>query len=546
MPGNGRQTTFSGEAEPREAATKRRLLRSAGTVGGLTLVSRVLGYLRDMAVAALLGTGPVNDAFQAAFQLPNALRRLASEGNLSAAFVPVFARISSQHDDGSVWRTAARFHTAILLIVGALALVGIVAAPVLVPLIYSGFASETGKLELTIRLTRFLFPYALFISGSAVLMAVLNARNRFAAAAFTPVLLNVAIVTAGAAAWWGGSDWPVAYLVVGVLVGGLVQWSFLMPFARRIGMRLFAWPRGSDPALREIGRLIVPRLFGVGIVQINIVVGQAIAGRLPGNGAVSALYFASRITELALGVFAVSVATVVLPSMSQQGATHDLAGMRRTLSFALRQVIAITLPAAVGLVLLRQEIVAVLFERELFDADSTALTALALSGYACGLAAVAAVRVTAPAFYAVRDTRTPVLVAAGAMVVNLLGCLALSGPYGVAGIALANSIAAVVSAAALLILLRARLGGFGGRRLVGSFVRLVAAAAIMGWVVSAVAAPAAAAGRTVGLAMTILVGLLTYAAALAVLGAAEIAELRDVLRRRRPGTLDDANTREGR
>ncbi len=525
------------------------LLRSAGTVGALTLLSRILGYLRDMAVAALLGTGPVHDAFQAAFQLPNALRRLASEGNLSAAFVPVFARVAREQADGEAWRFADRFHTAVLLLVGAATLLGIVAAPWLIGVLYGAFARSPGKLELTVRLARLVFGYALFISLSAVLMAVLNACRRFAAAAFTPVLLNLSIIAFALAAWArGATDRAVLFIVTGVVVGGLLQWSFLVPFARRAGMRFRFRPEFGDPHLRQVGRLIGPRLLGVGVVQVNIMVGQVLAAGL-GDGPVAALYLGARLTELTLGVFAVSVATVVLPTLSYEGARGDTRAMRKTLSFALRQVTAVTLPAAVGLLLLRGPIVAVLFQRGAFDARSTELTAAALGGYAAGLVAVAAVRIAAPAFYALHDTRTPTLVAVAAMFVNLAGCLWLRDLVGVGGIALANSFAAWVSAACLLGLLRRRLGRLEGRLLAASIARIGVAAAAMGWVVRAAAgrsiAPAATglAGAPALLAV-IGLGMLTYAAALAALGAPEVGELTQVFRRRTPDTLEGQATRQ--
>lgn len=527
MPDRSRQT-------PSDVAGSGRLLRSAGTVGALTLVSRLFGYARDMVVAALLGTTVVADAWFAAFELPNMLRRLASEGTLSAAFVPVFADTARRHGESEVWRLADRFHTAVLVAVTGLTLVGILVAPWIVPLLYPGFRQDPAKIALTVRLAQLVFAYALFISLSAVLMAVLNARERFAAAAFTPVLLNVSIIVFAVSAWIVDAESSVYYIVAGVIAGGLAQWLFLVPFARRAGMRFQFLADWNNPGLRQVGRLIVPRLLGVGVVQVNIIVGRMFATRL-GDGPLAAMYYSARITELTLGVFAVSVATVVLPAMSRQGAAGDHAAMRGTLSFALRQVTAITLPAAVGLILLRQPIVAVLFQRGAFDADSTAMASAGLMGYAAGLVAVAAVRITAPGFYALHDTRTPVAAALVAMVVNIVGCMMLMGPLGIGGIALANSIAALASAALLLAILRVRLGGIDGGTLLRSICRIVAAAALMGWVVSALAnrwlgdlgVPPALLGA--GLVATIVVGTLTYVAALAVARAPELRELRAVL-----------------
>jgi len=334
--------------------------------------------------------------------------------------------------------------------------------------------------------------------------------------------------------------WGIA---AGAMVGGVLQFVFLVPFAQRLGMSVRpTWPFG-DPAMGEIGRLMVPGVIGAGVVQINILVGRQLASGLP-EGSITSLYFASRLNELTLGVFAVAVATVVLPLMAQQGAAGDTRRLRDTLGFALRQVSAVTIPAAVGLILLRREIVGTLFEHGEFTASATALTASAVWGYAIGLAAVASVRIVVQAFYALRDTRTPVAVAAAAMLVNVAGCLILRGPLQNACIALANSIAAGFAAIVLLALLRRRLGALGGGELLSSLLRIGFATATMGWVVAAlrpiVARPdAAMIEGWLRLLALVGVGALTYLAALAAVGARELTELRAVGARRLPDTLDD-------
>jgi len=538
---------------PSGASENKRLIRTAGGVGALTLLSRVFGLLRMAVITALLGTGSAADAWAIAFMLPNSLRRLVGEGNISAAFVPIFTRLARQREEHRTWELAQRFHTAVAIAAVLLALGGVLAAPVLVPWFASGFAAVPGKIELTIRLTRFVFLYLVFISMAAVLVAVLNARDRFAAAAFVPVLLNVSIVGAGVAAWWAGVTEPVRavwIIAIAAVLGGAAQYVFLIPYARGLGMRV--WPRRptGDPALRQIGRLMVPGLFGVGIIQINIIVGRTLASQL-GEGAVASLDYAARINELTLGVFAISVATVVLPLMSRQGAATDFAALRDTLVFALRQISLVTVPAAVGMILLRYEIVQVLYQRGQFDVDSTQLTAAALWGYAVGLVAVATVRVVAPAFFALRDTATPVRVAAIAMLVNIVACLALRPALGNAGIALANSIAATANAALLLILFRRRVGALHLRELAASLARIIVASAIMGWVVDALRQTVwygGAGGNLLDLGKllaVVTVGALTYVAALAAMRAPEIRELRLVTRGGVPDTLTDRGEASG-
>lgn len=533
---------MSSESAPQTAATGR-LLRAAGTVGGLTLVSRVLGLLRDVALSALLGAGTAADAWNAAFLLPNTLRRLVGEGNISAAFIPVFARHSAVRTEEESWALASRFFTAVFMVAGGMSALGIAAAPWIVSFMFPGYAEIPGKIELTTSLTRAVFGYLLFISLTAAVMGALNARHRFAAAAFTPVLLNLAIL-AGAWFMWGRAPATAVWgIAVGAMVGGVLQFLFLVPFARRLGMSVRpTWPFG-DPAMGEIGRLMVPGVIGAGVVQINILVGRQLASGLP-EGSITSLYFASRLNELTLGVFAVAVATVVLPLMAEQGAAGKTKRLRETLSFALRQVSVVTFPAAVGLILLRHEIVATLFEHGEFTASATALTASAVWGYAIGLVAVAAVRIVVQAFYALRDTRTPVAVAAAAMLVNIAGCLLLRGPLQNAGIALANSIAAGFAAIVLLVLLRRRLGALGGGVLVSSLLRIGFATAAMGWVVDSlrpwVARPdAAIVEGWLRLLALVGIGAVTYLAALAAVGAPELSELRAVGARRLPDTLDD-------
>ncbi len=508
----------------------------------MTLISRAAGFVRDAMLAGLLGTGTAGDAWTAAFQLPNTLRRLVGEGNVSAAFLPVFAAESRERQGHHLWALAERLHSAIALFAGALTAAGVLAAPLIVPWLYPGYASVAGKTALTVRLTQLAFPYLICIASAAVLMAVLNARGRFAAAAFTPVLLNLSMIAGAAVGWLADLRQPVYAIVVGAVAGGALQWAFLVPFVRRAGMRVRPRADLDDPALRRIVRLMVPGLFGVSIVQINILVGRLLASELQ-EGSVTSLYYASRINELTLGVFVISVATVVLPTMSQHGAAGRMGALRDTLALSLRHVMAMTIPATVGIVLLRTDIARVLFERGRFDGTSTALTAAALWGYSLGLVGIAVVRVTAPAFYALRDTRTPVVAAALAMVVNIAGCLWLRESLANAGIALANSLATFVNAGVLLLLLRGRLNGLAGKEVLAAAIRIGLAAGAMAWVVAGVrprAMPVAAHGGwsdAAGLAATVALGLLTYAAALAVLRAPELMELRGGLRRKLPDTL---------
>ena len=508
-----------------------RVLRSAGTVAGITLVSRLAGYGRDMVATAFFGTGLPADAFVAAFGLPNILRRLVGEGNVAAAFVPVFQHEAAGRSDAELWKLADTFHLVIAGVAALLTFVGILVAPLLVETLL--IPGNPAAWELTTRLVWITFPYLIFISLASALMAMLNARDRFGAAAFTPVLYNFTLIASVLV--MTRVETPIYVWAVAAVLGGFLQWLSLVPHAWNLGLRFRPGVPLSDPALRRIGALMIPGLFGVGIVQINMFVGRYLASFLA-TGAISSLFYAGRLTELPLGIFAVAIATVVLPLMSRQAARGAHAEMLSTMNFALRQVAFITLPAMAGMVLLRLEIVSVLFERGEFGPASTARTATALAAYCTGLIAFAGVRVVVPGFFAVRNTRTPVIAAAVAMVVNVAACVLLIPLFDHAGVALASSIAAYVNVGLLLFLLRRHVGPLGGRRLLGSALRLSAATAIMGWVVAALRRlwfPAADAGfavRALALGAIIAIGVVTYVAATALLRSPELGELRQLRR----------------
>jgi len=507
------------------------VLRSAGAVAAITMLSRVAGYGRDMVSAYFFGTGLYADAFVAAFRLPNILRRLVGEGNVSAAFVPVFEHEARDRPEDELWRLADSFHLAIAAVATLLTVVGMALAPFLVRWVL--IPGNPEAYEVTTNLVWLTFPYLIFIAAAAALMAILNSRDRFSAAAFTPVLFNLTLIAS--AAVMVRAEVPIYVWAVAAVIGGMLQWLFLVPHGWRLGMRFRPGVGLSDPALRRIGALMLPGLFGVGITQFNILIGQWLASWLA-QGSIASLFYAGRLTELPLGVFVVATATVVLPLMSRQAARGDRTGMLDTLNFALRQVAFITLPACVGLVLLRDEIVSVLFQIPggQFSADSTERTAAALAAYSVGLIGFAGVRVVAPGFFALKDTMTPVLVAAVAMVVHLAACLALIPWLDHAGIALASSLSGYVNAGLLVWLLQRRVGSIGGWALLRSFARLGVASSVMAWVVWGLRSrwfteiADSSPTRAATLALIVGVGAVTYLGAAALLRAPELRELRSI------------------
>jgi putative peptidoglycan lipid II flippase len=456
------------------------LTRSAGAMGVMTLLSRVFGYIRDLLQAAILGAADSADAFVIAFRIPNLLRRLLGEGALTAAFIPVFTETHRKEGEDEARRFAAKAFGTLAAFLLVLVGIGTLAAPGLVRLLAYGFGGITGKLDLTVDLTRIMFPYLLFIGLTALAGAILNSYRFFAAPAFTPVLLNASIISFALLAA-SRSPAPAYWFAVGVLVGGALQLAFLLPFlARRVG----TFRPGisfTDPRIRKVARLMLPGLFGVGVTQLNLVVDSQVASFL-GTGSVSYLYYAVRVEELVLGVFVISLSTAILPALSGYVADGRDDLFRGALERALRFVAYVTLPAMVGLWVLREPIINTLFQRGNFTAADTRFTAWALALYGVGLLPNAFVKILAPAFYARFDTATPVKVGATAFALHVPMCIGLAAMMGHAGIALSTSLAAALNAGALLWVLVRREGSAWAGPVFRALARIVAAAALMGGV----------------------------------------------------------------
>lgn len=449
-----------------------------------TSLSRVAGLVRDMVVAAIFGAGSAADAFFVAFTIPNLLRRFFAEGSLTAAFVPTFAEV--HHRDGcEASREVFRIcWTLMLLVLAGVTLLGIVTSPWVVRLIGYGFAEVPGKLELTDLLNRIMFPYIFFVSLVALLAGVLNVQGHFLSPSLSPVLLNLAMI-ASALLLAPLFSTPIVALAVGVLLGGVIQLLMQIPVLYRFGYDLRLDFRFRHPSVRRVARLMVPGIVGVAIYQINVVVTRLFASLLE-EGSVSWLYYGQRLFEFPQGIFVVSLAQAVLPSMSRQLAQHDEAGFRESLRFGLALILLVTLPAAVGMVLCSQAIYSLFFLGGAFTAADVAQSAEALAWYAPGLVFVGISRVVAPTFYALQDTRTPVWVSFWTLLVSVVSSIILMGPMRHAGLALALTISSIFNALALIWLLNRRMGGIGLRGLLGVFARLMPGLLLMGLMVFAV------------------------------------------------------------
>ncbi len=509
------------------------LLRSVATVGGYTMVSRVLGFVREMLVAAFLGASPVSDAFFVALRLPNMFRSLFAEGAFSAAFVPLFAGKIAQDGSEAARRFAEDALAVLLLALLVFLLAGEMLAPFILDVIAPGFRAEPAKFTLAVGLTRIMFPYLVFISLTALQGGVLNSLERFAATSFTPVLLNlflIAVLLAARPLTGQALAWAVA-------AAGLAQFLWLMFSCWQAGLPLALPLPRLTPEVRKLLRIMLPGVFGAGVLQINLVVSTAMASLLP-TGTVSYLNYADRLNQLPLAVLGIAVGTAILPPLSRQVRLGEEAAANTTQNRGLELALLLTVPAALGLAIAAQPILAVLFQHGRFTAFDTAATAPALGAYAAGLPAFVMVKVMAPGYFARQDTKTPVKIAALTMAVNVALTLALGWLLAQTGIAMALSIAGWVNALLLIAVLRRR-GHFAPdarlRRVVPRILLAALGMAALLLALEHVLAGALAgrfAAKLAALAALIGGGLGGFALLALLLGIADLGELRRRLGRR--------------
>lgn len=523
--------TFKAMTPPESIPSEnRQVARAAGTVGLFTFLSRVLGLIRDMVVARFFGAGMAADAFFVAFRIPNLLRRLFAEGSLSIAFIPVFTEYLQKKSREDAVELARVVLTLLSLLLVVITVLGVLGSPWIVRVQAYGFGGAGDKYALTVLLTRITFPYIFLISLVALFMGILNSLQHFAAPAAAPIFLNVGII--GAVLWLSPHcSQPVVGLAVGVLIGGALQVLLQIPWLLKKGVSLRPRWMPHHPAVSRIGRLMLPAVFGSAVYQLNQFVGTLLASFLP-QGSVSWLYYADRIVQFPLGVFAIAISTAALPSLSRQAAGEGLEAFRDTLGYALRLVFFITLPSMAGLMVLGHLIVRVLFERGAFQAAATDMTAQALIFYCAGLWAFSGIRVLVAGFYALQDTKTPVKAAFLALLVNAGCSLALMGPLRHGGLALALSIASAVQFLFLALLLGRRTRGLDGRRLVRSvgisLVSSLVMSAMLFWVYRIWWNPGAEAGvgaLAAGLGGLVVMGALVYFLVCFLLGSRELASV---------------------
>jgi putative peptidoglycan lipid II flippase len=461
---------------------KKQILKSASIISLVTIASRILGYIRDQRIALLLGTSFAADAYVLAYRIPNLFRRMVAEGSMTASFVPVFTEYMREKSQKELWDFANKLFWTLALVVAVITVLGMVFSPTVVHL----FAGKSVARDQAVELNRIVFPYLFFVALAALAMGILNCFHVFGLPAATPVVLNVATIIFTVGAVWKYFKDPATSIVVGVLVGGVLQFLIQVPALVARGMTFSFGISFAHPAIRQVARLMIPRLFGIGIGQINLLVDTrfATAARMP-EGSLAALYLADRVMELVLGGYAIAVATAILPMMSHQAAAKDYTALKKTLTFSVRIVAFITVPAMLGLMILREPIIRVLFQHGQFLAASTRLTARALLYYAIALPGLATVKLIVPAFYSTRDTKTPVIVAGISLVINLVLNIAFLNTWMFhrvqnGGPALATALACYFDFFALFLIFRLRYGRLGLREIMTSFGKISLCSAIMG------------------------------------------------------------------
>lgn len=509
------------------------LIRSAGTVSAAVAVSRLTGMAREMVMARLFGAGEIYDAFLLGMRIPNLARNLFAEGALSAAFIPIFAQYLKTRGADEARRLSNLTATAMLLTVGAVCALGAIFAPQIVTVMAPGFTHLPAKFHLSVLLTRIMFPFLVLIALAAQAMGVLNASDRYGIPASASIFFNVGSVGVGVALarFWTAD--AIVCMAVGVLAGGLFQLAWQLPSVWRAGFAFHPQLDFRDPGLRRIGALMLPAFLGSAALQINTIVSTNFASRLTDasghilNGPVSWLGYAFRFLQLPLGVFGVAIASATLPRIARSAAVRELAEFRATLAHSIGTALLFTIPSSVGLAILGDSMIALIYQGGRFHASDTRETAAALAAYSVGLAGYSLVKILGPAFYALDDARTPMFVSVASIAVNVGLSFAFVDGLGMGhtGLALSISLVALTSAAALFEILRRRIGGLATPHLVSSAARISVASAAMG-AACELTQRAAGLPHAANLALCIPLGVAVFYATARLLRVPELEEVR--------------------
>jgi len=526
------------------AAGKNKFLRSAGIVSAAVLASRVTGMIREVVMARLFGAGAANDAFQLAFRIPSLTRNLFAEGALSSAFVPVFARSLSTRGKKDAAELSNLVATALILVVGAICVLGMVFSPQLVGLLAPGFRQVPGKFALTVELARVMFPFLLLVALAAQAMGALNASGSFGVPALASSLFNIGSVVCGLALGYtvgrGSGRGLIVSMACGVVAGGALQLLWQLPSMARAGFRYRPRMDWSHAGMRQILRMMAPAILGNAALQINLVVNGNLASGITDtaghviDGPVSWLGYAFRFMQLPVGLFGVAIASVTLPEISRSAGLERMDEFRATLAHSLGTVLLLTIPSSVGLAVMGESMIAAVYQGGRFTPFDTHQTAVALACFSTGLAGYSAIKTLAPAFYALNDARTPMWVSLASIGVNFIaayGSVKWLG-MGYAGLALSTALVALFGAAALLALLHRRVGALPLRELAFSAAKILAASALMGVVcrlsggVIHTAMGAGRGARLADVAVSVPLGVAVFYVSARALGVAELEAVR--------------------
>ncbi|MDP2912199.1 MAG: murein biosynthesis integral membrane protein MurJ [Candidatus Omnitrophota bacterium] len=455
--------------------SKKHIIKSAGIIGFATVISRILGFVRDIIIARFFGTARYAEAFVVAFRIPNMLRDLVGEGATNAAFVPVLSEYFVNKKE-EFWELANIILNVLLIALSAITIIGVIASPLIVRLIAPGFLEDPEKFAITVKLTRLMFPYILLIGLAAYTMGILNSLKHFSAPAFGPCFLNMAIIIC--AVIWGES---VTGLASGVLIGGVLQLAIQIPVLHRKGFRFYFTKKLKHPAAAKIGVLLLPRILGSCMYQVNLFINTILASLsgIVGAGGVAGLYYANRIFQFPLAIFGIAIAQAALPTMSIEALEEGSDKLKKTLSFSLRAINFIIVPASIGLMVLAVPITRTLFERGKFDHYSTLITANALIFYSIGLFSYSGIKIFVSCFYSLKDTLTPVKIAGASLFLNIILNLTLMFPLKIGGLALAASLSGIFNFFALFYVLRKKIGYLDDRKILVSFLKVLLASLAM-------------------------------------------------------------------
>ncbi len=495
------------ELPSKKPSTKQKsVAKSAGIVSIAVMFSRVLGLVREMIFARYFGAGFVYDAYIVAFRIPNVLRDLFAEGALSAAFVKVFTDYQINKSEEEAWKLASLVLNALAVVLSIVTIIGILFSRQFINLIASGFSPEKAALATT--LTQIMFPFILLVALAAVAMGVLNTKGIFGIPASASTVFNIVSIFIGlgmaywlsGGGWLGSGDknaiptvaaqWAIIGMAIGTLIGGAAQFLMQLPSLFKVGFRFSPSLSFTDPGVRHVMRLMTPAILGTSAVQINVLINTMFVSEI--NGAQGWLSYAFRLMQFPIGIFGVAIGTASVPVLSRMASEGKFDDFRKTLSSSLNLVFLMTLPSACGLIVLGEPIIRLIYERGKFDAGATTMTAWALMGYAIGLTGYAAIKILSPAFYALDDAKTPMIIAVCSIAVNALASYFFrnwlsnfgvspeySNGYGHVGVALATSSVALVNFFALALMMRKRIGRIDGKEIISAFLRIAAASAVM-------------------------------------------------------------------